>query len=190
MSEHDERAQALSNQMDFARHNFENLQALIRFADTKAGALITIVILLGAGSFPIVREAVRSVQTASLGFAVWFGLSYLVFFVVLIISLRYLHATIRPRGAKHGAFQKGKDLFWQEHIVAYGSKDEYFAALANADSTLLLRNLSDQTFELAHISSEKMKAVGQLERACWVAFIAWLANVTCVIMMFRFGPAS
>jgi hypothetical protein len=44
-------------QIQFARHNFENHQALIRFSDTKAGAMITLFVFLAASGLQIIKEA-------------------------------------------------------------------------------------------------------------------------------------
>ena len=61
----------LEQQIQFARHNFENHQALIRFADTKAAAIITIVIFpltfvssvyVPTDSMPPVLEAIANVN--------------------------------------------------------------------------------------------------------------------------------
>ncbi len=42
-------------QLQFLRHNFDNHQNLIRFADAKAAAYITLMVFLGASSFPVAK---------------------------------------------------------------------------------------------------------------------------------------
>jgi hypothetical protein len=64
-------------QLQFARHNFENHQALIRFSDTKAGAMITLYVFLAASALQVIKDAAVAVHVrpgtvavASLVFAI------------------------------------------------------------------------------------------------------------------------
>src|SRR6185312_1534693 len=56
----------IADQLQFARHNFDNLQALIRVSDTKAAAMITLMVFLGASGLQISKDAVGAVQFNSL----------------------------------------------------------------------------------------------------------------------------
>ena len=53
---------ALDNQIQFARHNFDNHQALIRSADTKAGAAITIMAFLAASGKTLTANQIQFVN--------------------------------------------------------------------------------------------------------------------------------
>ena len=44
--------------IQFARHNFDNHQALIRSSDTKAGVTVTVMVFLAASALQISKDAV------------------------------------------------------------------------------------------------------------------------------------
>jgi hypothetical protein len=50
----------------FARHVFDNYQALIRSIDAKAGAVVALAIFLGASLFPVIKDAVSHVSRSGL----------------------------------------------------------------------------------------------------------------------------
>src|SRR5258706_10622664 len=152
----------LDSQIEFARHNFDNHQALIRSSDTKAGVAITVMVFLAASALQISKDAIsklhlhpRSVAFLSVAFVVAaLGLLLAVLFSLAMV-LRVLH----PRGDRYYvAPQKDRDLMWQRHVLLHEGNEVYFSAVRAASQELILRNLTDQIFELAHISSEKMEA--------------------------------
>ena len=53
---------ALELAIQFARHNFDNHQALIRSSDTKAGVMVTIMVFLAASALPISKDAVAKLH--------------------------------------------------------------------------------------------------------------------------------
>jgi hypothetical protein len=87
----------------FARHNFENLQFLIRFADAKAGALTGFVfILVGTGSGLFLKGVEKfhffgSYWREVIGFL--FCVSWAAFLIIVVLKLLFL--VVLPRSAKH-----------------------------------------------------------------------------------------
>ncbi|HEY6306454.1 MAG TPA: hypothetical protein VI488_08380 [Candidatus Angelobacter sp.] len=152
---------AFEQQIQFARHNFENHQALIRFSDAKAGVMITLLVFLAASGLQIIKEAVSVLLVGScIGLVGAF-----------LRCLWSVQAVLRPRGARYyGSSAPGTHLLWQEHVVAHGTNDAYSEATKAAAPELLLKNLTDQVFELAHISREKMAGLHKGRRACWFGF--------------------
>ena len=63
MTQQHELAPERDLQIAFARHNFEDQQALIRSADAKAGAFITLLLFLAAIVIPLGKEAVPKLRT-------------------------------------------------------------------------------------------------------------------------------
>jgi len=175
-------------QIQFARHNFENEQALIRFADTKAAAIITIVIFLAASGLQIAKEATHNlIFETPIGLAVSsiFVCSGVTFLLAFLWCLVRVETALKPRGGDLRKPQTGRDILWQDHVLNHATDDEYFAAVKKADSELLLRNLTDQIYELSHISREKMAAIQQSRRASLWAAASWIVNMITALILLR-----
>src|SRR5712671_843774 len=91
---------------NFARHNFDNLQNLIRFVDTKAAALITIVIFLAASGIQIAKDSVNTLRFSSCRstlLAVLFISGCIGFLLSFAWMSFHVQRVIAPRGATHYA---------------------------------------------------------------------------------------
>ncbi len=180
---------AVGDQIAFARHNFDNHQALLRFTDTKAGAFLTVAIFLAGSDMPVVKDAVHKLvwqPCSHLVASVVFVASGLGFMVAFLGVVATVHAVIKTRGARHyAAPTPGQDLLWQEHVLGHGSQAAYFAAVQGATPNLILRNLTDQVYELASISVEKMATLVWTRRAFWIAFFFWTINVVVGLFLMR-----
>lgn len=62
MQETNENPTNRSEQIAFARHNFDNLQSLIRFADAKAGFFASFLLFLVASTFPVGKDAIPKLR--------------------------------------------------------------------------------------------------------------------------------
>ena len=96
-----------------------------------------------------------------------------------------VQTALMPRaGSPHREPQTGRDLLWQDHVLLHHKPANYFDAVKNATPELLLQNLTDQIFELAHIPSEKMAAIHQSRRASrWAG--AWIVNMITALILLR-----
>jgi protein-S-isoprenylcysteine O-methyltransferase Ste14 len=168
-------------QIQFARHNFDNHQNLIRFADTKAAAFVTLLVFLGASGIPIAKEAVPKLRFVICGGAVsssLYLLSCLLFLVGFFWTLALVYLVIRPRGATYyGSPERGHELLFFGHVMLHANHEDYFAAVSAASPELLLRNLTDQVFELAKICQEKMQYLNSARHPMLLAFCSWAANL-------------
>jgi hypothetical protein len=176
-------------QLRFARHHFDNLQSLIRFVDTKAGVLITVVIFLGATLIQVVKDAVSAMHASPCSVA-WASGLFLLGCAGFIASfgwmLLHVQQVLKPRGATHyPRFTPGQDLMWQDHVIAYKTNTAYSSAVRCASDDVLLRNVTDQIFELCHISKEKMDAFHQARKAFWGAFCSWVAAIVFGVLILR-----
>lgn len=179
---------ALEVAIQFARHNFDNHQALIRSSDTKAGVTVTIMVFLAASALQIGKEAVVKlhlhpclvVLTSVLFVLAAVGLLAAVFWSFIVVF-----EVLRPRGARFTAPKKGRDLMWQEHVLLHENNEEYFSAVRAAAPELILRNLTDQVYELAHISKEKMHALVRNRWVAWLGFCSWVILVGSGLMLGR-----
>jgi hypothetical protein len=176
-------------QIQFARHHFDNLQNLIRFVDTKAGFVITAAAFLGATLIPVAKESISHVHASPCS-AAWLSGLFLTgcagFILTLAWVLVHVQQVLRPRGAQHyRQTSPGHDLMWQDHVIAHQANAGYFAAVRAASDEILLRNITDQIFELAHISKQKMDAFHQARIALWGSFSAWVTAIIFGVALLR-----
>lgn len=174
--------------IQFARHNFDNYQALIRSSDTKAGVMATIIVFLAASSLQISKEAVSKLHLHPCLIAAS-SIVLVLASVGLLVSVLWgfltVYRVLRPRGARYTTPTKGHDLMWQDHVILHESNEVYFSAIREASPDLLLRNLTDQVFELAHISQEKMAALTRNRWAVWLGFWSWVFSIASGLMLVR-----
>jgi len=169
-------------QLQFARHNFDNQQGLIRAADTKAAVYVTLLIFLGGSAVPLARDVVQRFHWSPCWPAIVSGLyvlSCVGFLIGFVLAAVFVHHVIKPRGARHyGEAQLGHEMHFFGHIKKYANNQKYFEAVASAQSDLLLRNLTDQIFELATICDEKMAGVAKARIPIFIAFCSWALNLS------------
>lgn len=171
----------IQDRLGFARHVFDNYQALIRSVDTKAGALLGLALFFAASVFPISKDAVAHVSLRTLAFALTssvFLLSGAAFVLLFLSLMNVLGHIVKPRGARfYSNGSKTENLIWQEHIIKHSDNSSYFAAVSTVAPNVTLRNLTDQIFELAHISTEKMSAINAGFRLLRYLAFSWITNV-------------
>jgi hypothetical protein len=80
-------------------------------------------------------------------------------------------------------FQPGRDLFFSADVASYSSRDEYFEALRASPNPLLLRNLSDQIFEVAGIAETKLKALAKVKTPLLLSFWCWAGNMLASFLL-------
>ena len=179
----------LDRQIQFARHNFDNHQALIRSFDAKAGAMATIMLFLAASAVQISKDAVGKLHAQPFRvalYSVFFMLASFGLALSVVWSFIAVQRVLRPRrGVRHTSPEKGHELMWQEHVLLYQNKEEYFSAVRAASPELILHNLTDQIFELADISSDKMRALMNVRGFIWLGFASWGALFASVLLLGR-----
>ncbi|MBI3934445.1 MAG: hypothetical protein HY316_07105 [Acidobacteria bacterium] len=164
----------------FARHNFDNLQALARFGDAKAGAIFAIVIFLVGTTATTLRDAASHMSAQELPRIVRLGFwgSWGLFAVTAIILARDLYRVVLPRVASHYLQpDKNRDLMYWKHILLHDSNESYFQTLRTIDETGELRNISDQVYELAHIVNAKMNYLNRAQEALKICVAFWIAGI-------------
>jgi hypothetical protein len=178
----------LERAIQFARHNFDSHQALIRSSDTKAGVTLTVMVFLAASALQVSKDATGNLHLqpclVAAGSAL-FILAALGLLVSLLWSFVVVHRVLRPRGARYTVPQKGRELMWQEHVLLHENNETYFLAVSASSPELILRNLTDQVFELAHISSEKMRALTSNRQIVWLGFVSWVFLITSGLVLAR-----
>jgi hypothetical protein len=179
---------ALEIAIQFARHNFDNHQALIRSSDTKAGVMVTIMVFLAASALQIGKDSVVKLHLQPCLVAwtsVLFVLAAVGLFASVLWSFVVVFRVVRPRGARYTVPQKGHDLLWQDHVLLYENNEAYFSAVRAAVPELILRNLTDQVYELSHISKEKMQALAKNRAVVWLGFGSWVILIGSGLILGR-----
>jgi hypothetical protein len=74
---------------------------------------------------------------------------------------------------------------WQDHVLLHENNEVYFSAVRVADRELILRNLTDQVYELAHISKEKMQALAKIRAVAWLGFGSWVVLIGSGLILGR-----
>lgn len=171
--------------ISFSRHSLDNFQALIRATDTKTAALVTILVFMGASVAPIAKDAVTHASKGMPVRSYLFCVSGFCFILALGFVLFFVRQVLRPRGARHYKPGSAARILWQDHVTAFADNEVYFNAVASAEDVTLLRNLTDQVFELAHISSEKMNAFQKATSAGTLCFAFWLVNIATALLLLR-----
>ena len=187
-------------QIAFSRHNFEDQQALIRSADAKAGAFITLLLFLAAIVIPLGKEAVpklRWVMGEADLISAAYSASCFLFALAVVRSLALVIHVVRPRGVGTGAprahahdprlaenypkLAPADKLLFFKHILLHRDPNTYFNAVSNASPDVLLRNLTDQTFELARICDEKLACLDAARVPLLLALYSWALNIALAI---------
>lgn len=170
----------MEEHIHFAWKNFEDQQAIIRAADLKAGYLVTFLLFFGASTIPLGKEvlpvlhwATRLEDTAS-GL---YLLGYAVFALGFVRSLYLISHVLTPRVARHHQKARtGSELLYYEHVIRHGESAEYFNAMAQATPEQMLRNITDQVFELSFICKAKMDALRAFSRSFKWTLLAWVVS--------------
>jgi|ERR1700730_8255722 hypothetical protein len=166
-------------QLDFAWHNFEDQQGIIRAADLKAGYLVTFLLFFGASTVPLGKDVIPKLQWLSPIGDLASGL-YILTYTGLVVgfvwSLVLISHVLTPRIARHHQSpREGSELLYYEHVIRHRDSGQYFEAVSQAGPERLLRNVTDQVFELSLICKVKMDSL----RAFAVSF-KWTVVAWCV----------
>ena len=182
---------ALDDQLNFAWRNFEDQQAIIRAADLKAGYLVTFLLFFAASTIPL-GESVFPKLHRTADFSGAIGLLYLAMYAGLALaflrSLYLISHVLMPRIARHHESpRQGSELLYYEHVIRHADSERYYAAVAGARPDQLLRNVTDQVFELAQICKVKIDSLRAFSVSFKWTLLFWSLStgLGCVILRWR-----
>lgn len=163
--------------IEFAWHNFEDQQAIIRAADLKAGYLVPFLLFFGASTIPLGMEVVPKFRWTDGVSAVAGGLyllTYLWLTVGFVWSLILISRALTPRLARnHQSAQVGSELLYYAHVLRHKDSAAYFEALSKASPDQMLRNITDQVFELSVICKGKLDNLRGFAVSFQWTVVAW-----------------
>ncbi len=169
----------IEEQIAFAWHNFEDQQAIIRAADLKAGYLVPFLLFFGASTIPLGIEVVPKMQWSHGPAALASGLyvlTYVWLTVGFVWSLILISRALTPRIARHHQTpREGSELLYYEHVLRHKDSVQYYEAMSKAGPEQMLRNITDQVFELSLICKGKLDNL----RGFAVSFL-WTVVAWCV----------
>jgi hypothetical protein len=175
-------------------HNYDN----IKFADTKAGALVGGVVLLISllstkeKGILEVWEAITPVTRYIGGFLI------IAFFCSLVICLWFSFWVIFPRyklpvsleKSPKGEDNRGKapdgirfsppGLFWSRNVVGYKDPAVYFHSVDKASEEDIIQDLSNEIYKLSGILDEKLKQLSRAIVGFYAMFIFWVLLIVLI----------
>ena len=167
-------------QIEFAWHNFEDQQAIIRAADLKAGYLVPFLLFFGASTIPLGTEVVPKMRWGDLAGGVASGLYILTYAwltVGFVWSLILISRAMTPRIARHHRSpREGSELLYYEHVVRYKDSGQYYEAVSKAGPEQMLRNITDQVFELSLICKAKLDNLRGFAVSFKWTVVAWCVS--------------
>jgi hypothetical protein len=170
----------VDEQIEFAWHNFEDQQAIIRAADLKAGYLVPFLLFFGASTIPLGTEVVPKMHWSNTGgalAALLYIASYALLTIGFVWSLALISRAMTPRIAKHHQTpQKGSELLYYEHVLRHKDSNEYFQALSTAGPEQMLRNITDQVYELSKICKAKLDNLRGFAVSFKWTVVAWCVS--------------
>ena len=170
----------MKRRVEFAWKNFDDQQAIIRAADLKAGYLLTFLLFFGASTIPLGKEVLPKLRWGDSGEILASGLyavTYFVFAVAFGWALYLISHVLTPRIARHHAkAPTGRELLYYEHVVHYPESGAYYEAMAKVSPEEMLRNVTDQVYELALICKAKVDSLRAFSRAFKVTLVAWFVS--------------
>jgi len=179
----------MEDQINFAWRNFEDQQGIIRAADLKAGYLVTFLLFFGASTIPLGEDVIPRLHWL-IG---WKGIITAIYLVAytgqmlaFVRSLYLISKVLTPRiTLQHSAVHKGSDLLYYEHVLHHKDSHQYYEALSQASSQRILRNITDQVFQLSHICKSKIDCLREFAASFkWTLFL-WLTSTAIGLWITR-----
>jgi len=171
---------ALAERIEFAWKNFEDQQATIRASDLKAGYLVTFLIFFGASTIPLGKEVIPRLHWGAMTELVTSAVytsSYFVFAIGFIWALYLISQVLMPRVTRQPKKPTGgRELLYYEHVQRYADSGAYYDAVTNATPEEMLRNITDQVYELSLICKRKVEYLRAFTQAFEVTLAAWFVS--------------
>ena len=179
----------MEDQLNFAWRNFEDQQAIIRAADLKAGYLVTFLLFFAASTIPL-GEVVFPKMRWTLNFAgatcALYLLSYSLLALGFVRSLYLISHVLMPRIARHHQSPRvGSELLYYEHVSQHKDSSHYFAAVSSSTPEQLLRNVTDQVFELSQICKSKIDSLREFSISFKWTLLAWCVSTALGFSILR-----
>ena len=164
--------------IEFALESFKNIQDLIKFTDQKSGGVLVIAGLeltiflscIDKLDFKHSYLSPIAIAVIILGIITVFLFTYTLYLSIFKI--------LRPRLANH---YSGQDisLFYFNHLASMTDKTGMFNQFNSVTDDLILRNLTDQIFEVSKILNTK---INELHKSMNFLFYSVISLLTFILV--------
>lgn len=164
----------------FAWKNFEDQQAIIRAVDLKAGYLVTFLLFFAASTIPLGQQVLPKLRWGSateMVASTLYVATYALFLIGFMWALYLISHVLTPRIARHHAKSPdGRELLYYEHVARYANNADYSEAMAKVSLEEMLRNVTDQVYELSLICKVKVDGLRAFSHAFKITLTAWFIS--------------
>jgi hypothetical protein len=155
--------------------DLKNIQELIRFADQKAAALLTIYGLIVTSFVAYSKDLfVTQVPITDWSWHLWFSAILVTLFACIVLYQIHLvmFKVIKPKLAKHYSVESAS-TFYFEHIANL-DKELYLGMVNRLDDDKIRTDLSEQIYEISVILKGKLKTISSSITWLYLSIIALL----------------
>jgi hypothetical protein len=174
-------SKSLDLQIDFARHSYDNQQAIIRQLDAKAGVFITLLVFLATGTLSVAKDVSTKLHWSGSGAVtswIYIGTGVLLVLAFLITAWS-VQRVIRPRGSEHKSLSRG--LMFAADILKHGDPERFHSEMEDVSEPALLKSLTGEIFQLSAIVQQKTAALRFARWPTMTCFAAWALNSIAAI---------
>ena len=163
--------QELSPQLDFLQRVENQFAQWVQFADAKAGGVI---LVLSIGALDVFHKARDFIQAHNLPHPAW-GWLALVAFALAIVAMGVTIASVG-----HTLFPKMRRSSPSENffgvVARHPDGETYAAKVMGMTEAQLLNSLAIQCWNLAHISSDKYRALRHAYLGAFCFLVTWAVS--------------
>ncbi len=143
------------DKVQFALESFKNIQDLIKFIDQKSSAVLVVAGLILTTLVEFSTDLVYTTKQLS-----FFSLCSFIFGLVTVLLLVYviyisIIEILRPRLAQHYTGSE-ISLIYFNHLASVSDKTIMFNNFDTLTVDLILKNITDQIFEISRILNKKI----------------------------------
>lgn len=142
----------------FTLESFKNIQELIKFTDQKSGGVLVVAGLELTVFLNVVDKLIFKTNSFGVYSVVVFVLGVITAGLLIAIVYVSVFKVLRPQLANHYSGNEAS-LFYFNHLASMTDKTAMFEQFKNVDDNLILRNLTDQIFEVSKIMNRKTNAL-------------------------------
>lgn len=166
----------LGAQIEVAHFSHDNMQAIVRQLDTKAGVFITLLVFLATGILPLAKDVCAKLHWSGPGaVSSWaYFISALVLVGGLVATAVAVQGVIRPRGSERKGVIHG--ISFSRDILDHRAPEFYHEVTAQMTEDVLLHTLNTQNVQLSRIVQRKTDALQIARWPTMISFVAWALN--------------
>ena len=187
---HHPTSQVSSTRVEFLQYAHQDLQAMIRLLDAKAGVFVTLLVFLIAGVLPLVKDvSARLVWTGPTKFISWaYAISFLTMILVFVATVIAVHYVIRPRSSDRPGIMRG--VMFYADVLGHSGPEHYDHIAKEVSDEALLKDLTTGIFNLSRIVERKTRALHIAKWPTLATFVVWAVNTSIAVTVLTKNPGK